>query len=114
MDHLRKQNAALVELLESMQVITHPFVIGELACGHSAKRKEFVELLAAMPMVPTVSHEEVLAFIIVRRLKRRGLGWIDVHLLASASLAKVPLWTVDNRLSVVARELGLGMQRSNR
>lgn len=111
-DHLRKKNTALVQLLDNMQVSIHPFVIGELACGHLANREEFLELLAAMPMVATVSHEEVLAFIMARRLMGRGLGWIDMHLLASASLANVALWTVDKRLSVVARELGLRIPTS--
>jgi len=111
-DHLRKKNATLVQLLETMQVSTHPFVIGELACGSLANRDQFLTLLAAMPQVPPASHDEVLGFIVAHRLMGRGLGWIDMHLLASASLAKLPLWTVDKRLSAVTRELGLGMPAS--
>jgi predicted nucleic acid-binding protein len=109
-DHLRKKNTTLVELLETMQVSTHPFVIGELACGSLANRTQFLGLLAAMPHVPPVTHVEVLNFIAARRLMGRGLGWIDMHLLASASLSNLALWTVDKKLSVVTRELGLGVR----
>ena len=108
-DHLRKRNATLVHHLETMQVSTHPFVIGEVACGSLANRAQFLKLLAAMPQVAPASHDEVLHFIVAHRLMGRGLGWIDMHLLASASLAKLPLWTLDKRLSAVTRELGLGM-----
>lgn len=111
-DHLRKRNATLAQLLESMQIATHPFVIGELACGNLANRIEFLDLLAAIPHVSPVTYDEALSFIDAKKLMGRGLGWIDMHLLASAALAKIPLWTMDKRLAVVARELGLGMKTS--
>ena len=106
-DHLRRRNATLVALLEQARVWTHAFVIGELACGNLARRAEVLASLAALPQVPAVPHPEVLAFIAARRLMGRGLGWIDVHLLAAALLAKTPFWTLDTRLATVAAELGL-------
>jgi predicted nucleic acid-binding protein len=106
-DHLRRPDARLVQQLEDGWVSTHPFVIGELACGNLAKREEVLDLLAALPLVPIANHEEVLAFVHARHLMGRGLGWIDMHMLASATLASVPLWTSDKRLAGVARELGL-------
>ena len=82
-------------------------MIGELACGNLARRREVVGLMGALPLAPVADHEEVLAFVERRRLMGRGLGWIDMHLLASAVLASLPLWTSDQRLSIVARALDL-------
>ncbi|MGH8133085.1 MAG: type II toxin-antitoxin system VapC family toxin [Steroidobacteraceae bacterium] len=106
-DHLRRRNAPLVGLLEQARVWTHAFVIGELACGNLARRGEVLTSLAALPHVPVVPHGEVLAFIDARRLAGRGLGWIDVHLLAAATLARIPFWTLDKRLASVAAEFHL-------
>ena len=106
-DHLRQRDARLAELLEDGLVWTHPFVIGELACGNLGRRAEVLELIGALPSVSVADHEEVLGFVESRRLMGRGLGWIDVHLLASAILASLPLWTSDKRLSAVARSLDL-------
>jgi predicted nucleic acid-binding protein len=90
-----------------MQVWIHPFVIGELACGSLSQRAEVLGLLEALPQLPLADHEEVLTFIAAHRLHGRGLGWIDVHLLASARLARLPLWTLDRRLAAAANELSL-------
>lgn len=109
-DHLRRSNSTLVELLENDRVWTHAFVVGELACGHLANRARLLDSLAALPHVPAASHEEVLAFVEARRLMGRGLGWIDVHLLAAATLQALRLWTFDRRLAAVARDLGVHFQ----
>lgn len=109
-DHLRRRNATLVELLEQAQVRTHPFVIGELACGNLARRTVLLGSLSELPQVQTVGHAEVLSFVETRRLTGRGLGWVDMHLLAAAVLAHLPFWTVDRRLAAVARELGTGVE----
>lgn len=77
---------------------THPFVIGELACGNLSNREAILASLAELPNVSVASHEEVLEFVHSSRLMGLGLGWVDMHLLAAAVLAKVPLWTVDRRL----------------
>jgi predicted nucleic acid-binding protein len=106
-DHLRRGNARLVACLETAQVDTHPFVIGELACGNLARRREILGLLRALRSLPIVDHDEVLEFIAALQLHGRGLGWIDIHLLASARMARVPLWTLDKRLFAVARDIGV-------
>ena len=106
-DHLRQRNTALVELLEGAEVWTHAFVIGELACGNLAQRSKLLTSLAALPHVPVAAHEEVLTFVDARHLMGRGLGWIDMHLLTAATLAKIPFWTNDKRLASVATEFGL-------
>jgi hypothetical protein len=107
-DHLRRVDAALVTELSDGIVWTHPFVVGELACRNLRGRAEILGLLGALPTVQVAAHHEVLAFVEAHRLMGRGLGWIDVHLLASATLASVPLWTSDKRLAATARELGVG------
>ena len=104
-DHFRRRNARLAELLEATQVWTHPFVIGELTCGNLSRRAEVLGLLEVLPAVQLANHDEVLAFIAVQRLHGRGLGWVDVHLLASARLAGLPLWTLDRRLASAATDL---------
>ena len=83
-DHLRRRDARLGELLEDGAVWTHPFVIGELACCNLAKRAEVLELMGSLRVAPIADHEEVPAVVERRRLMGRGLGWIDMHLLASA------------------------------
>ena len=109
-DHLRKRNSTLVAMLEGGEVVTHPFVIGELACGNLAQRTKILSALGELPLVPSASHEEVLDFLETRKLMGRGLGWIDIHLLASSIIAKVPLWSGDKRLSAVAQEIGVRTQ----
>ena len=106
-DHLRRRNATLVALLEQTQVWTHAFVVGELACGNLAQRDKLLSALTALPHSPVAGHDEVLAFLEGHRLMGRGLGWVDVHLLASAKLAKLPFWTLDKRLAAVATALQL-------
>jgi predicted nucleic acid-binding protein len=106
-DHLRRPNARLVSLLEHGAVWCHPFVIGEIACGTLIRRDEVLALLAALPQVPTADHTEALAFVEGNRLMGSGVGWIDVHLLASAKLVGLPLWTLDRRLASAAGALGI-------
>jgi predicted nucleic acid-binding protein len=100
-DHLRHGNQRLAQSLQDAQVLIHPFVIGELACGTLHARSEILSLLARLPTVRAVSHEEVLHFLDTRKLSGRGLGWIDVHLLAAAVASRVTLWTLDRRLAAV-------------
>ena len=104
-DHVRRPEPQLVALLEANEVDIHPFVIGELACGHLRPREEVIELLRELPWLPTVEHEEAFAFLEQHRLHGRGIGWIDLHLLASTMLAGADLWTRDRSMLTVAREL---------
>jgi predicted nucleic acid-binding protein len=109
-DHLRHGDAALMAALEAGQVWMHSFVLGELACGNLRSRAERVQvlsLLQALPAMPLSTNKEVLFFIDQHELMGRGVGYIDVHLLASAQLGGAQLWTRDKRLYTVATELGL-------
>ena len=106
-DHLRFPNAALVALLEEDQVLTHPFIIGELACGRMRNRREILGLMDALPRATVAGHGEVMAFVDGRRLAGRGIGWIDAHLLAAAGLSHAGLLTLDRRLARVAGTVGL-------
>ena len=107
-EHLRSGMAALAVELDAGRVLTHPLVIGELACGSLRNRREVLGLLGRLPAAPTATHAEALSFLERRALMGRGIGFVDVHLLASAALAApVRLWTRDRRLAAVATELDL-------
>jgi predicted nucleic acid-binding protein len=106
--HLRKGNNQLATLLDQGGVCCHRFVIGELACGRLRNRDELLGLFRALPEVRLAEHEEVLTFIGERKLAGRGLGWIDMHLLASALLENCKIWTFDKALEAAATELRLG------
>jgi predicted nucleic acid-binding protein len=100
-DHLRHGNASLAHSLQNAKVVTHPFVIGELACGNLRMRQQILSLLSRLPAVSPVSHDEALHFLESRSLSGKGLGWIDVHLIAAAVAARIPLLTLDRRLAAV-------------
>jgi len=106
-EHLRKGDEALADALNRGRVLVHPFVIGELACGRLPDRARMLEWLRNLPSAPVATQEEVLAFTERHGLMGRGIGYIDVHLLAAAALAGVRLWTYDARLANVAAGLGL-------
>lgn len=106
-DHLRRGVPRLAALLEEGSVLCHPFVAGELACGHLGQRDRVLGLLATLPQAPTASHDETLRLLRAHSLHGQGLGWIDVHLLASALLGHSALWTRDRRLAAAALRLGV-------
>lgn len=106
-DHLRSANTELAARLERGKVWGHPFIVGELACGNLANRREILRLLEALPRADVAEHQEVLAFLKTHRLSGRGIGWVDAHLLASARLTRLRLWTLDRPLRRLARQLGL-------
>jgi predicted nucleic acid-binding protein len=107
-EHLRKGSDKLKELLGAGQVIIHAFVIGELALGHLSKRDLILRYLQDLPQAIQAGDEEVLKFITGQSLSATGIGYVDVHLLASARLTSAALWTHDRRLKEVAGRLGLG------
>ena len=115
-DHFRKSTSTLSALLEGSEVAIHPFVIGELACGTLKNRTEIPALLHALPMVPRAEDDEILFFIEKHALAGKGLGLIDVHLLASSLMCEHPLWTKDKRLKSAAEHLGMefGQHRPER
>lgn len=110
-DHFRRRRPDLAELLERGEVAGHPFVIGELACGRLGRRKEILDLLGRLPQAAVAAHGEVLELVERRALMGRGIGWVDVHLLASALLAGASLWTADRPLLAVAKDAGIAFVR---
>jgi len=106
-DHLRAGNRMLRSLLEIGEVLAHPFVVGELACGRLRNRVEILTLLQALPEAQIAEHEEVMRVVECEHLYGQGIGWIDAHLLASARLSRAALWTLDRHLSKIASQLKL-------
>lgn len=98
----------LDELLTRREVSGHDFVLGELLTGDKGGRERLLADYALMHQAPLVPHGDVVEFVRQRRLHGRGIGWIDAHLLASALVGRVRLWTADSRLAVVAGELEIG------
>ena len=107
-DHLRKPEAKLQDLLHNDAVVTHPFVRLELALGSIANRETVLADLALLPHIPVAKNEELFNLIELRSLYRRGIGTTDLHLIASALLDRsITIWTRDRRLGDIADELKL-------
>jgi predicted nucleic acid-binding protein len=106
-DHLRRREPRLDQLLSDGRVLMHPFVVGEVALGSIARRATVIGLLESFPQAPVATHEEVLALIEGQKLHGLGIGYVDVHLLASARLVDSLLWTRDRRLRAAADLLRL-------
>lgn len=106
-DHLRRGDPRLVDLLDRSIVFMHPFVVGEIACGSLNDRVSVLELLQDLPVALVAQGDEVLRFIERHDLHGKGIGYIDVHLLASVALTEgARLWTRDKKLRLVAQMLG--------
>jgi predicted nucleic acid-binding protein len=100
----------LDRLLERDEASGHPFVYGELLIGDKGGRRDMLEAYTLIHHAPVVPHGEVVTFARERKLHGRGIGWVDVHLLASALVGRLRLWTTDPRLAAVARELGIAYE----
>lgn len=110
-DHLRRGDAELSRSLDAALVLCHPFVLGELACGRLRDRETTLAALGDLPSAPLASHQEAMVFLNRYSLAGRGIGWVDVHLLASTALAgDAKLWTRDRRLAAVAADLAMGVK----
>ena len=94
-------------LLGREEVSGHDFVYGELLIGDKGGRKQLLADYERMNQAPVVAHSDVVAFVRHRKLHGRGVGWIDVHLLSSALVGRLELWTADPALAALARELGV-------
>ncbi|MCP9798997.1 type II toxin-antitoxin system VapC family toxin [Cyanobium sp. Lug-B] len=106
-DHFRSGLPRLATRLQDGEVLIHPWVMGELACGNLRDRVQVLGLLQGLPAAVVASDAEVLLLIERDQLMGRGIGYVDVHLLASARLSRCRLWTQDRRLAAVAEEQGL-------
>lgn len=109
-DHLRSTDPDLSTALTDGQVLSHPWVIGEIALGQLRDRGRVISLLRLLPRAPVATADEVLHMIEHRELGGRSIGYVDANLLASATLhPETLLWTRDRRLASVAAKLGVGI-----
>jgi predicted nucleic acid-binding protein len=102
--------AGLDRLLDLDEVTGHELVYGELLIGDRGGRRKLLAAYEQMHQASTIPHSDVVAFVRHRGLHGRGVGWIDIHLLASAVVGRLQLWTADPRFSAVASELGIAYQ----
>ena len=107
-EYFRKGDETLESLLDEGQVLMHPYVMGELACGALESRERILRDFTDMPQLGKATDEEVLYYIEHHQLMGSGVGYLDAHLLASVHLAEnVRLWTRDKKLSVIADQLSV-------
>ena len=107
-EHLRSGETQLADLLDRSQVLAHPFVTGELACGNLRNRDEILRLLNDLPKSPVASPAEALHFIERNQLMGLGVGYIDIHLLAATALVEnAMIWTSAKRLKKAASKVKL-------
>lgn len=106
-DHFRRENTSLAKWLENDQALCHPFIVGELACGHLSSKGSTIRMLQTLPEAPLMQNDEVLMLVERHRLMASGIGWVDAHLLGSALLAQAEIWTLDRSLANAARKLGV-------
>ena len=106
-NHFNKSNAGLIGLLNSAKVCIHPFIIGDLSCGNISNRSEILSLLKSLPIIETALDDEVFTLIENKKLYGIGLGFIDVHLLTSALIHDVKIWTTDKSLQKASINLGI-------
>jgi hypothetical protein len=106
-DHLRSSSTRLIELLGARRALVHPFVVGELACGSLRSRNEFIGQLLVLPHTTPASDDEAMQLLESHKLYGKGLSWVDMHLLASATITRCSLWSADKALASAAENLGL-------
>jgi predicted nucleic acid-binding protein len=107
-DHFRRADTLLAGLLDHGDIVIHPFVIGELLLGGVPKAFDLLDDLNTLPKATIASNDEVLEFIVKRKLSGLGIGYVDAHLLASTMLTiEASIWTRDKRLLAAARSLKL-------
>ncbi len=104
-DHFRHGDRLLQDMLINGEVLIHPLIIGELACGNLARRDEILEHLGSLPLVAVATHDEVMHMINSKKLHGKGLGFIDMHLIASSLIDHAGFWTKDRRLASVMATL---------
>lgn len=109
LDHWRRGNPRLAELLDQDRIVVHPFVLGEIALGAITPRAVVLQHLTKLRAPHIAQQGEVMALIERTPLWGRGIGWVDAHLLASALLDRIRLWTLDRPLATAAAELDVAL-----
>lgn len=113
-DHFRISDASLQKVLDQNQVVMHPWIVGELACGNLHDRMGTLRALRELPEIVVATSEEVLQFIERYEVTVKGIGYIDVNLLISAVFDSHEFWTNDLRLFRVAQSLGVPARMPSR
>lgn len=107
-DHFRRRNDELTRWLMQDAVLSHPWVLGELACGTPPARAQTLADLAALQPAKVATVDEVVAFVEREQLYGLGCGLVDLGLLASTLITPgARLWTLDRRLASLAERLGV-------
>ena len=107
-DHIRRGDAPLIRMLDEGQVLTHPFVVGEVAMGNLPRRRLFLDAMRRLPRAQVATDAEAMSLMEREHLYGRGIGFADLHLLAATRLTPhATLWSRDRRLRSIAEELGL-------
>ena len=107
-DHLRKPEVKLQELLQNDEVVTHSLVRLELALGLLANRGKILSDLSLLIEVPFAEIDELFTLLERRKLYSRGIGVTDLHLIASSLIDRsISIWTRDRRLAEITEEFGL-------
>lgn len=106
-EHFRRGRADLSDSLVRGTVVSHEFILGELALGFVRRESVRMDLLSTLPVIPTATHAEAMNVVRQHSLEGSGIGWLDAHLLASAVISGVPLWTIDHALASAARKAGV-------
>jgi predicted nucleic acid-binding protein len=109
--HFRLPQLELVDRLQDGEILMHPFVVGELACGNMRQRETILRHIEALPAAVKANDAEVRGLIEKHRLWGRGIGWVDAHLLASTLLSQCQFWTLDRLLTETASHLGVSGPR---
>lgn len=105
--HFKKDSKPLRQALDREELLIHPLILGELSLGNYKNRKEILELLSALPRPTIASDDEVFTLIEKFKLYGKGLGWIDVNLMASCLLSQARLWTYDRALLAESKKINL-------
>lgn len=107
--HFRKSNASFQSLLASDQILCHPLVLIELACGSPpSPRSKTLSYIKKLQQSTIATPHEMLEFIEEHQLQESGCGATDISLLASTLLSEnALLWTLDKSLEKLAVRLGI-------
>jgi hypothetical protein len=106
--HFREANAVLAGLLNADEVLTHPFVIGEIALGNLHWRISVLSDLRDLPRAASATDEEATSLVESEKLFGLGIGYVDLHLIAATRLTPgARLWTRDRRHADIAARLGI-------
>ena len=113
-DYIRRPNLEFAQALREEYILTHPFVIGELALGGVTSKTRIAREVKRLFSAPVATADEVLTLIEGLPLVGSGIGYIDAHLVASARLKPgTRLWTLDRKLHQVAEALDIAVRSKN-